>query len=38
VKINKLGLMGSASVRHCTIKRGRFRIGLHFANPLTQSQ
>lgn len=38
VKINKLGLMGSASVRHCTIKSGRFRIGLHFPNPLTQSQ
>ena len=38
VKINKLGLMGSASVRHCTIKNGRFRIGLHFPNPLTQSQ
>jgi hypothetical protein len=38
VKINKLGLMGSASVRHCTVKSGRFRIGLHFPSPLTQSQ
>jgi hypothetical protein len=38
VKVNKLGLMGSASVRHCTVKGGRFRIGLHFPSPLAQSQ
>lgn len=38
IKVNKLGLMGSASVRHCTVKGGRFRIGLHFPSPLTQSQ
>ena len=38
IKVNKLGLMGSASVRHCTVKGGRFRVGLHFPSPLTQSQ
>jgi hypothetical protein len=38
IKVNKLGLMGSASVRHCTGKGGRFRIGLHFPSPLAQSQ
>jgi len=38
IKVNKLGLMGTASVRHCTAKGGRFRIGLHFPSPLTQSQ
>lgn len=38
VKVNKLGLMGNASVRHCTVKGGRFRIGLHFPSPLAQSQ
>ncbi len=38
VKVNKLGLMGSASVRHCTVKGGRFRIGLHFPSPLAQTQ
>ena len=38
IKVNKLGLMGSASVRHCTEKAGRFRIGLHFPTPLAQSQ
>jgi len=38
IKVNKLGLTGSASVRHCTIKGGRFRIGLHFPSPLAQAQ
>jgi|SRR5579871_189827 len=38
VKVNKLGLTGSASVRHCTVKGGRFRIGLHFPSPLAQAQ
>jgi hypothetical protein len=38
IKVNKLGLMGSASVRHCTTNGGRFRIGLHFPSPLTQCQ
>ncbi|SRR5579864_5022948 len=38
IKVNKLGLMGSASVRHCTEKAGRYRVGLHFPSPLAQSQ
>jgi len=38
VKVNKLGLTGSASVRHCNGKGGRFRIGLHFPSPLAQAQ
>jgi hypothetical protein len=37
VKVNRLGLTGSASVRHCTVKGAKFRIGLYFPNPLTQS-
>jgi hypothetical protein len=38
VRVNKLGLMGTASVRHCTVKGAKFRIGLHFPAPLTQVQ
>jgi PilZ domain len=38
VKVNRLGLTGSASVRHCTVKGAKFRIGLFFPNPLSQSQ
>jgi hypothetical protein len=34
VKATGLGLMGSATVRHCTQKGSKFRIGLHFPNPL----
>ncbi len=34
IKANGLGLMGSATVRHCTPKGSKFRIGLHFPNPL----
>jgi len=37
IKTNALGLMGTATVRHCTPKGAKFRIGLHFPNPLTRS-
>jgi len=37
VKANGLGLMGSATVRHCTASGSKFRIGLHFPNPLIRS-
>ena len=37
VKANGLGLMGSATVRHCTPSGSKFRIGLHFPNPLIRS-
>jgi hypothetical protein len=37
VKADGLGLMGSATVRHCTPKGSKFRIGLHFPNPLIRS-
>jgi len=37
VKANGLGLMGSATVRHCTASCSKFRIGLHFPNPLIRS-
>jgi hypothetical protein len=37
VKVGKLGLMGLASVRHCTVKGSKFRIGLYFPNPLSGS-
>lgn len=30
----ELGLMGEATVRHCTVKGSKFRIGLHFPTPL----
>jgi hypothetical protein len=29
-----LGLMGAGSVRHCTIRGSRFRIGIHFPHPM----
>ena len=37
VKANGLGLMGNATVRHCTPSGSKFRIGLHFPNPLIRS-
>ena len=37
VKASGLGLMGSATVRHCTASGSKFRIGLHFPNPLIRS-
>lgn len=37
VKASGLGLMGSATVRHCTPSGSKFRIGLHFPNPLIRS-
>jgi hypothetical protein len=37
VKVGKLGLMGMASVRHCTVRGSKFRVGLYFPNPLTRS-
>ena len=37
VKVKELGLMGMATVRHCTPKGSKFSVGLHFPNPLTRS-
>jgi len=37
VKARDLALMGSATVRHCTVKGSKFRLGLHFPSPLTRS-
>jgi hypothetical protein len=37
VKVGDLGLMGMASVRHCTVRGPKFRIGLYFPTPLTRS-
>lgn len=37
IKVKELGLVGIATVRHCTPKGMKFRIGLHFPNPLTRS-
>ena len=37
IKVKELGLVGMATVRHCTPKGMKFRIGLHFSNPLTRS-
>jgi len=34
LKAPELGLAGEATVRHCTVKGSKFRIGLHFPNPL----
>jgi hypothetical protein len=34
LKAPELGLMGEARVRHCTAKGSKFRIGLHFPDPL----
>jgi len=34
LKAPELGLIGEATVRHCTAKGSKFRIGLHFPNPL----
>jgi hypothetical protein len=32
----ELSLVGNATVRHCTRKGLKFRIGLHFPDPLTR--
>lgn len=37
VKVDTLGLMGMASVRHCTVRGPKFRIGLYFPTPLARS-
>ena len=37
LKVGDLGLMGTASVRHCTVRGPKFRIGLYFPTPLTRS-
>jgi hypothetical protein len=37
VKATELGLMGGATVRHCTPRGHKFRIGLYFPNQLTRS-
>ncbi len=34
IKAGELGLMGTATVRHCTLRGAKFRIGLHFPSPL----
>jgi PilZ domain-containing protein len=34
IRTNELGLMGNATVRHCTLKGSKFRIGLYFPTPL----
>ena len=36
LKAPELGLMGEATVRHCTVKGSKFRIGLHFPDPLAR--
>ena len=36
LKAPELGLMGEATVRHCTVKGSKYRIGLHFPDPLTR--
>jgi hypothetical protein len=36
VKATELGLMGGATVRHCTPRGAKFRIGLYFPNQLTR--
>jgi hypothetical protein len=36
LKAPELGLMGEATVRHCTAKGSKYRIGLHFPNPLAR--
>ena len=37
IKTTELGLMGSATVRHCTPKGSKFRVGLYFPSPLIRS-
>ncbi len=37
IKTRDLALMGSATVRHCTAKGSKFRVGLYFPSPLTRS-
>lgn len=32
-----LGLMGTGSVRHCTLRGSKFRIGVHFPYPMIRS-
>ncbi|HKW99191.1 MAG TPA: PilZ domain-containing protein [Bryobacteraceae bacterium] len=34
IRTSELGLMGAATVRHCTPKGSKFRLGLHFPTPL----
>jgi hypothetical protein len=34
IKAGEVGLMGTATVRHCTVRGSKFRIGLHFPSPL----
>lgn len=36
VKAPELGLVGEATVRHCTVKGSKYRIGLHFPDPLAR--
>lgn len=36
LKAPELGLVGEARVRHCTAKGSKFRIGLHFPDPLAR--
>jgi hypothetical protein len=36
VKAPELGRMGEATVRHCTVKGSKYRIGLHFPDPLAR--
>ena len=36
LKAPELGLMGEATVRHCTVKGSKYRIGLHFPDPLAR--
>jgi hypothetical protein len=36
LKAPELGLMGEATVRHCTVKGSKSRIGLHFPDPLAR--
>jgi hypothetical protein len=36
IRASDLGLMGTASVRHCILKGSTFRVGLYFPKPLTR--
>jgi hypothetical protein len=37
VQVIDLKLMGSAVVRHCVVRGGKYRIGLEFPKPLTNT-
>jgi hypothetical protein len=37
VRIDELGLMGTAAVRHCKPSGSKFKVGLHFTTPLSRS-